>query len=235
MAWLPSYQELREHPKTRKAVVLLGVPRAQVIGHLHCLWWWALSYADDGDLSRYDATDIALAAEWDGDPEKFLHALASCGAGGRPGFLDETSGGWALHDWSEYAGKYVEKRRKDALRKRPSDGTPTEDRATSSGTPSEGAGREEREERGEETRSAGTSKRKTSQPDGWAPNDTHVRIAAEERVDLEREAQKFSDHHASKGTKFVDWDRAFCTWLRNAPGFGGARLRAVGDEQVRYT
>jgi len=39
------------------------------VGLLHCLWWWCIDYATDGDLSRYDAEDIAIACEWEGDPD----------------------------------------------------------------------------------------------------------------------------------------------------------------------
>ena len=44
---------------------MLGVPKVAVIGHLLCLWWWAQAYAPaDGDLSGFDADDLADAAEW---------------------------------------------------------------------------------------------------------------------------------------------------------------------------
>jgi hypothetical protein len=36
---------------------------------------------------------------------------------------------------------------------------------------------------------------------------------------LEREFTKFKNHHASKGSKFVDWHRAFDTWIGNAEEF----------------
>jgi hypothetical protein len=73
--------------------------------------------------------------------------------------------------------------------------------------------------------------RKVARPDGWAPNDTHRRIATEEGVDLDREARKFCDNRDANGVRYVDWDLGFCTWLRNAAEFGGRVTRkAAGAE-----
>ena len=116
MAWIQSHQELRQHPKVRKAAKMLGISAPALIGHLHCLWWWALDYADDGDLSKYDALDIAHAAIWENDPESFIDALKTCGMKDGPGFLENVDGRLVIHDWWEYTGKLVERR--NANRKR---------------------------------------------------------------------------------------------------------------------
>ncbi|HYE58615.1 MAG TPA: hypothetical protein VD948_08920, partial [Rhodothermales bacterium] len=42
-----------------------GITRPTLLGHLFLLWWWALDYAPDGDVTRYGADELALAAEWD--------------------------------------------------------------------------------------------------------------------------------------------------------------------------
>lgn len=115
VAWIESHQELKDHPKTLKLAALLNLNRAQVVGHLHLLWWWAMSYAEDGNVQRYDVTDLAIAAGWEGDPDKFVNALKECGPGGTSGFLDDDD--W-LHDWDQYGGKLLAKRRADADRKR---------------------------------------------------------------------------------------------------------------------
>lgn len=123
MAWIESHQELGAHPKTRKLATMLGIHRMQVVGHLHALWWWALDYAEDGDLSQYDAADVALGAEWDGDPDEFVGALIDCGPGDKSGFLEADM---LLHDWHDYAGKLVERRRKDRERKAQARGQSTD-------------------------------------------------------------------------------------------------------------
>jgi len=56
-------------------------------------------------------------------------------------------------------------------------------------------------------------------PHRFEPNDQHRDLAAWLGVDLELAFAKFSDHHASKGTKFVDWNRALNAWLRRETTF----------------
>lgn len=109
MAYIESHQELGSHPKTRKLARLLGISRATAVGHLHFLWWWATDYAGDGCLARFDPLDIAVGAEWDGDPDAFLAALIDAG------FVDPDR---AIHDWDEYAGKLNDRRARNAERMR---------------------------------------------------------------------------------------------------------------------
>lgn len=103
MAYIPSHQELKDHPKTRRAARRCGVSIPAMVGHLHLLWWWALDHGPDGDLSRFESEDLADAAMWEGDPEDFVKALVDCGPGGTEGFLSSDG---QLHDWDEYGGKY---------------------------------------------------------------------------------------------------------------------------------
>lgn len=116
MAWIESHQELGRHPKTRRAAKLLSTSRAAVIGHIHCLWWWALDFAQDGVLTKFDADEIADACLWDGEPEAFVTGLVGAG------FLDAVDGQLVVHDWGEYAGRLIERRTSDAERKRRSRG-----------------------------------------------------------------------------------------------------------------
>src|SRR5688572_2666186 len=101
MAWIESHQELRDHPKVKRLARLLDISVPEAIGHMHCLWWWAVDYATDGDVSRFDALDLADAAMWCGDPERFAKALVECGPSDQAGFLDVD---WRLHDWGQYVG-----------------------------------------------------------------------------------------------------------------------------------
>jgi hypothetical protein len=114
MAWIQSHQELRAHPKTLKLARLLDVSPAAAIGHLHCLWWWCLDYAQDGDLSKFDHLDIAIAADWNEQPIPFVAAMQTAG------FLDidEDEGTIIVHDWPEYGGRLIERREKNAERMR---------------------------------------------------------------------------------------------------------------------
>jgi hypothetical protein len=113
LAWIESHQTLRDHPKTLKLARLLRVNRAAVIGHLQCLWWWAMDYAHDGDLSRHDELDIAIGADWEGCPSALIDALVTVG------FLDrDVDGTLVIHDWHDYAGKLIERRKANAERMR---------------------------------------------------------------------------------------------------------------------
>lgn len=108
MAWLESHQSLRNHPKTLELAAVLEIHFAQAIGHLHCLWWWAMDYAPNGDLSRWSKEAIAAGSGWAGDADEFVEALRETG------FLDDLE----IHDWFEYAGRLLEKREQNKQRTR---------------------------------------------------------------------------------------------------------------------
>lgn len=126
--WIQSYCALGDHPKVHKLCRILAISHAQAIGHLHYLWWWAMSYAQDGSLTRFDSLDIAIAARWQEDEKEFVDALTAVG------FIDDLG----IHDWPDYGGKLLERRRQDADRKRkpkdvqpPSNGIPPDVQRTS--------------------------------------------------------------------------------------------------------
>ena len=109
MAWIESHQSLAKHPKTRRLARELGVSIPTAIGHLHLLWWWALDYAEEGDLSKFTGEEIAEACLWEGQPPKLKAAL------GASGFVN---GDGTIHDWNDYAGRLLERRRANAQRMR---------------------------------------------------------------------------------------------------------------------
>ena len=117
MAWIESHQALGRHPKLLRLAGQLRVHRAQALGHLHFLWWWALDYAPYGDVSALTSAEIAAASEWPGDVAQFDKSLRETGWINKNG---------QLHDWMDYAGKLVERRQADRERKRISSGNPKE-------------------------------------------------------------------------------------------------------------
>ncbi|ELN0201065.1 helix-turn-helix domain-containing protein [Salmonella enterica] len=66
-------------------------------------------------------------------------------------------------------------------------------------------------------------KKLSSMPEGFSPSASHQKMPEEYGISLQEEFDKFTDHHISKGSKFVDWNRALNTWLRNAKGFQKSR------------
>lgn len=109
MAWIESHQSLGGHIKLRRLARALNIPKAQAIGHLHYLWWWALDGAPDGDITTLSNDEIAELADWTGDSDVFVTALTDCG------WIEKDR---KIHDWNEYAGKLLEFRRRDRERKR---------------------------------------------------------------------------------------------------------------------
>ncbi len=113
MAWIESHQSLSRHRKTIRAAGRLAVDRHKLIGHLQELWWWAIDNTNQhGDLGDLSDTEIAMAAEWDGDPGEFVAALTDAG------FIDADADGRCLHDWHDYAGKLMEDRARERERSR---------------------------------------------------------------------------------------------------------------------
>ena len=111
----------------------MSLPAA--VGHLHYLWWWALDFAQDGVLDKYDAEDIADAMQWEGDADQLVEALLSSG------HIDDTDDSLVVHDWHDYAGKLLERRAKDRARKRAAteaSDSPQDFRRNSNGTDEEG-------------------------------------------------------------------------------------------------
>jgi hypothetical protein len=82
----------RNHPKTKKLKYKLGSD-----GVLSLIWlmMFAAESKSDGVLDGMDEVDIALAADWSGDPKEFVQTLFAAR------FLDKENGSYVIHDWSE--------------------------------------------------------------------------------------------------------------------------------------
>lgn len=116
--YIEVHVELVDHPKTKRLARLLQISPIYVQAHLVEMWKWVMAYAPGGDLTRFDALDIADGACWEGDPEAFVEALCSCGTGGGIGFLERTATGKLIvHDWHQYGGKLLVTRFCDRFRK----------------------------------------------------------------------------------------------------------------------
>jgi hypothetical protein len=109
MAWIESHTTLREHPKTKRLCRLLGINRREAIGLLHILWWWVLDFAPEGDLSDFSDEDIADSIDWEHDAQLLVAGLTQAG------FMDEDR---RVHDWDEFAEKWIARRRANAERMR---------------------------------------------------------------------------------------------------------------------
>lgn len=215
MLYTPSHAELAQHPKTRKLARKLGVSIPTAIGHLHLLWHFALKYAQDGDLSRFDNDEIADGCMWEGDPSDLYEAF--CAAG----WIEEAT----IHDWDQYGGKYINRKEANAQRMRETRAKQQQDTKPSRAThvqrtsatrvepeKSRGEKSKEEEKKGErESRAA----RATPAPDIFPLTDD-MRAWADENapgVDVDRETARFLDRNRAQGTTYKDWPAAWRNWL----------------------
>lgn len=103
----------------------------------------------DGNMSVVEPEDIADEMMYQGDANELMTALLYAG------FIDERGGSYFIHDWHDYIGRLLDKRKVDAERKRtkrgknkddPPDnrvlsaGRPTDIHGTGNGSPVDGAG-----------------------------------------------------------------------------------------------
>jgi hypothetical protein len=110
MSWIELHGQLFFHPKTVIAASELTRGDAEkLVGHLARLWTWAIDHAENGDLAHLSDRAIAEAAGWRRTPKRFVAALTVAG------FLDADR---RIHDWDDYAGKLLDRRRADRERTR---------------------------------------------------------------------------------------------------------------------
>lgn len=112
MAWIEVHQALLTHRKTLELAELLGLPPIYAAAHVIALWSWSLDNAPDGAL-HVRAGIIARACQWESDTDLIVSSLV------KSGFLDMSNDNClTIHDWSDYAGRLVDKRRQNAERMR---------------------------------------------------------------------------------------------------------------------
>src|SRR5258706_11679264 len=112
MAYIETHQSLRDHRKILALAAELDMPEPHVAGHCVYLWLWSLDNAQEGVLP-VSRRIIEKAAGWIGKPGAFVDAMIDCG------MLDvDDEGVLHVHDWMDYAGRLIEKRKSDAERKR---------------------------------------------------------------------------------------------------------------------
>ncbi len=94
---------LIRHRKFKKFKRLLNVDNATALGYLVSLWSNVLELAEDGEISKWSEEDIAEYACFGGEPDLFSNALALNG----DGFIDIKGKRKFIHDWWDYAGRYL--------------------------------------------------------------------------------------------------------------------------------
>lgn len=100
MAWIESHTVLVRHRKLIELARELRLRPVYTMGHLHALWHAALEQQEDGDLSKWSDGLIAESSDFPGDAPQYVRLLQ------KHEWLD----GKVIHDWLEYAGRYLESR-----------------------------------------------------------------------------------------------------------------------------
>lgn len=148
MTYIETHQSLFTHRKTLRLARLLQLDIFAIVGRLMALWCWALDNAPDGAINANDADILADVMGWSGEPQTLCEALIAAG------FIEygnSDADHYLIHDWQDYAGRLIEKRRIDADRKRAARAVPPpvtdtlpsrpqDIQRTSSGHPRDGAG-----------------------------------------------------------------------------------------------
>ena len=112
MAWIESHTTIRNHPKTKKLAKKLGVTRAEAVGYMHFLWWWALDYAESGELGDISPEDFAETIDWSGDPQLVVDAFVEA----KLIDVSPRKGTMSIHDWHVFAGRLIDQRDKNRKR-----------------------------------------------------------------------------------------------------------------------
>lgn len=86
--------EFFQHHKTRKLMRRMG---HEGVTAMLCLWCYAGKHRPSGVLQGMDAEDIAMAAEWAGEPDELVSTLCTLG------WLEQCEEGiYEIHDWEEH-------------------------------------------------------------------------------------------------------------------------------------
>jgi hypothetical protein len=178
----------------------LNINLPTAIGHLHLLWWWAMDFADSGDLSSYSDEDIADAVMWEGDAKLLVTALTVEG-----GFIDHDR---KLHDWDDYVGRLLRIRRANvarSMRARSGATVPNTTQHNQTGPLSTPPKRPRATELPEDFDEL------ISEEDvQWAMN--HLKLSAKEVLG---ETAQFKDSARAKRRLYADWPAAWKNWMRN--------------------
>jgi hypothetical protein len=211
-----------------------------------------ITMADDHGNVRADARWLQSQIWWaHQEPPNVLLALTELVSSrlidvyGVRGGTYATLLGWSKHQRIDNAGKGVVPDRKDPDAKDiclESDSSPRfaadfrEPPRLAAGSDRKG---EEGERRGEDVEPARGGARKTKRrpcgfPEDWSPRPEERTRATDARLDCDREAERFRDHHVAKGSRMADWDAAFRTWLGNAQrwGIGRAPSKTPLEQQL---
>lgn len=217
------------HPKLARLQKRLKLKRFETVGILELIWMLAAQHADDGDLSKFSAIDIAEHLEWEREPDELILALVDCR------WLDRVEDKLSIHDWDEHKPGYLHDRQRKREKRRTNELQPPLEGEQSTSTTSAtfqdipGTSNDVGEHPG---------KSLPTQPNPTKPNPTkpkkgvHARPTLEqvqeqaekEKMEIE-DANAFFDHYQANGwmqgksKPIHDWNAALRQWKRRKGEF----------------
>lgn len=101
MAWIESHQSLPNHPKLLHLCALTGWEKDLAVGRLHLHWYWCLDYALDGNLTKFNDSQIALGMGVAmPDSKRSVAAMVEACWLDRQPYL-------RVHGWWDYVGRFL--------------------------------------------------------------------------------------------------------------------------------
>lgn len=135
------------------------------------------------------------------------------------GLIERAGTGYRITSWLKW-NKSVEEMDRDRSndrRRKGDDDQPSSGNGTGTGTGKATAQRpdssDQKQKQKQKQKREGRKSPSRPLPDDWAPAASHRQKAASERIDLDKEAEKFRDNALAHDRRYANWDRAFSNWL----------------------
>lgn len=100
--WIEYHVALRDHWKIQRFADKSKMPYAQALGHISCLWLWAVEYAQNGNVTKFTDSELCRAARLESEIA-IKKLLKECE------LLDAKE---VINDWRKHGMKYLLSSRK---------------------------------------------------------------------------------------------------------------------------
>src|ERR1035437_623991 len=91
-----------EHPKFAQLKSILRAPKGATLGWLEATWHFAAKFTPQGNVGKYDNSQIEAWVEWNGEPGALIAALVES-----KWLDDDPEFRLVIHDWDRHADTFV--------------------------------------------------------------------------------------------------------------------------------
>lgn len=111
MAWIESHTSLDKHHKVIRLRLAMRWSKNETIGFLHRFWWTVLEVSPSGDITALSSPEV-MAEMLDMPADVLARALKVMeDPDPKVAFLDRRGDRLLVHDWLDYAGRYLSESR----------------------------------------------------------------------------------------------------------------------------